>query len=68
MSSRFGNLTANPTKRRGNTPQHDISRAFSRTMNSHWAALIALSLDALSSDKKLEVDLSQGGTFPAIDS
>ena len=51
-------------------------------MNRHWAALIALSLDALSSDKKmefdlsqggafhkkLEFDLSQGGAFPAIDS
>jgi hypothetical protein len=29
---------------------------------------IALSLDALSSDKKMEFDLSQGGAFPAIDS
>ena len=64
----FGNLTANQTQRWGNTPQRLIPRTFSRTMDRHWAALIALSLDALSSDKKLKLDLSQGGAFPTINS
>ena len=50
----------------------DVVAEYQRLIMEHGAqrraALIALPLDALSSDKKMEFDLSQEGAFPAIDS
>lgn len=67
-TDRFRQFDNKPSRE---TRQHAlrlIPQAFSRTMDRHWTAHIALSLDALSSDKRLGFRLSQGGTFPTIDS
>ena len=66
-TDRFRQFDNKPSREMRQHALRLVPQAFSRTMDRHWTAHIALSLDALSSDMGLGFRLSQGGTFPTID-